>query len=1074
MHSSSNRRIIAPVLGILAALLWMQPVHGQDILICDFQGTAPGQNTPWTGVSYLDSEAAFSGWQRGGTVFGTGLDDAFTVQYNAPTTFRPEEDFAFENDNYIGFTIGPAGAQPLDIANKRIEFTIRRTASWSPPIRFYLCTSTEGFSAHDAIYTSPVLATDDLASNDFMAYTPAGYDALTGDVEFRIYLSGGTGTGPVALEDFRIVHADSVPMDYWCTQAHPDDGSKSDEHCALMGLFMPPAATHTAIQSGEWFAASTWNTGTVPNESARVFIPGGIEVTYTGESDTRIDLLRVNGDLTFATHTSSRLILDSLFGMHSSTLRIGDHLNPVEDDVTVRIIFADNGPIDTGWDYHQLSRGLVTHGAVRIHGAPKTTFLRVAQDPMAGATQLMLEEEPENWSVGDRLVLTGTYYVPDTPVGGGDAIRNDSQDEELTIVAINGTEVTFSPALQHDHDTPRPEFKAYVANFSRNVIFETENHESLPSNQRAHTMFMHNANIDVRYAEFFELGRTDKSFPLDDFALTSTDPYTQQRIYDINGDAVPGLRTNIRGRYSAHFHRSGTDSFTQPALFIGNSVWGSPGWGVVHHDSYAILEDNACYNAFGACFMSETGNEIGSWRRNIAIRSPGRVSHAKEGTQNHDVAQTGSGFWLQGRLVECEGNVAAGAGGQGFMFFLRGVDQLYVHPEIIDRPETGRYQSDLDTNIPIIQHFTNNEAFCAMFGLDIIKANEIQGHDQRSVLEDFVAWEVKWGAELEYTGQYTMTDFLLVGARNGNGYEGINLGNNAVDMVFVRAEIDGFYHGVHYAKINTHGVLADHHYVLIDTTLINNNTDFEVTAPAVFDPATELVLSSGDLPNLPLSLSLGGLTDLHASAAGADRRIRLVGTKSDMLGNTDYPRGHDLYEMSGYYTISRMIYDHGYYQATNGDPRVALIDEIVADRVTGEMLKLTIPFTIDANWGNLDGERYFEAPPTNNRPLAVKDDSRVQMNQDVVIDLLGNDSDADGEALSIVSISTPLNGQVQDLGGGQIEYTPDNDFAGFDGFSYTVMDTSGGTDTARIHVMVDATYEQDTGNAGVSDWISLE
>jgi len=106
---------------------------------------------------------------------------------------------------------------------------------------------------------------------------------------------------------------------------------------------------------------------------------------------------------------------------------------PIAADKRARIIFADRGPIDTNWDPHLLSRGLIAHGAFSMFGAQVTPHLPLAREPRKGDTKLALAQAPVNWKNGDRLVLTGT-------VASGKNGR--SEDEELTILGISGTEVT--------------------------------------------------------------------------------------------------------------------------------------------------------------------------------------------------------------------------------------------------------------------------------------------------------------------------------------------------------------------------------------------------------------------------------------------------------------------------------------------------------------------------------------------------------------------------------------------------------------------------------------------------------
>ncbi len=67
--------------------------------------------------------------------------------------------------------------------------------------------------------------------------------------------------------------------------------------------------------------------------------------------------------------------------------------------------------------------------------------------------------------------------------------------------------------------------------------------------------------------------------------------------------------------------------------------------------------------------------------------------------------------------------------------------------------------------------------------------------------------------------------------------------------------------------------------------------------------------------------------------------------------------------------------------------------------------------------------------------------------------LLGNDTDVDGDTLSIVSVQDAVNGSVA-LVNGKVVFTPAKDFNGTGSFTYTVSDGNGGTDTATVTVGV--------------------
>ena len=71
------------------------------------------------------------------------------------------------------------------------------------------------------------------------------------------------------------------------------------------------------------------------------------------------------------------------------------------------------------------------------------------------------------------------------------------------------------------------------------------------------------------------------------------------------------------------------------------------------------------------------------------------------------------------------------------------------------------------------------------------------------------------------------------------------------------------------------------------------------------------------------------------------------------------------------------------------------------------------------------------------------------------IAVLTNDTDANGDSLSVSSVTQPSNGSVS-LVNGEVNYTPAGNYNGPDSFTYTVSDGKGGTDTATVNLTVNA------------------
>lgn len=92
---------------------------------------------------------------------------------------------------------------------------------------------------------------------------------------------------------------------------------------------------------------------------------------------------------------------------------------------------------------------------------------------------------------------------------------------------------------------------------------------------------------------------------------------------------------------------------------------------------------------------------------------------------------------------------------------------------------------------------------------------------------------------------------------------------------------------------------------------------------------------------------------------------------------------------------------------------------------------------------------------TNTPPVAVDDPASTVVDTEVLISVLANDSDADGDTLSITEVTDPLHGSAA-VESGAIRYTPDSGYVGEDTFNYTVSDGNGGTDVAAVTVTVTA------------------
>ena len=90
----------------------------------------------------------------------------------------------------------------------------------------------------------------------------------------------------------------------------------------------------------------------------------------------------------------------------------------------------------------------------------------------------------------------------------------------------------------------------------------------------------------------------------------------------------------------------------------------------------------------------------------------------------------------------------------------------------------------------------------------------------------------------------------------------------------------------------------------------------------------------------------------------------------------------------------------------------------------------------------------------NEPPSAEDDEAGTAEDQRVVINVLANDTDPDGDSLRVESVSAPAHGMARVASSGGVAYTPDADYHGLDRFTYVVADGHGETAAAAVEVTV--------------------
>ena len=137
----------------------------------------------------------------------------------------------------------------------------------------------------------------------------------------------------------------------------------------------------------------------------------------------------------------------------------------------------------------------------------------------------------------------------------------------------------------------------------------------------------------------------------------------------------------------------------------------------------------------------------------------------------------------------------------------------------------------------------------------------------------------------------------------------------------------------------------------------------------------------------------------------------------------------------------------------------------------------TLTYTPNPNWNGVDTFTYTATDGNggfgsatvtvtvgvvNDPPVANDDTYGTNEDTPVVADVLTNDTDVEGDALSVDSFTQGSNGTVADNGDGTLTYTPNANWNGVDTFTYQASDATDPSNSATVTVTVAPTNDAPT------------
>lgn len=668
-----------------------------------------------------------------------------------------------------------------------------------------------GFLAPQTLDTLPLIVT---SAGQYAGDTlTVDTGALTGPFSYDWRPAGGGGTlstdaayvtsmaQMMTQVECAVTHAGGVsvtpPVRLYMTMS---DAAHNADDQDILGQVPHDETTHlfTGSVSADWDLSENWLGGRIPSHGARVVIPWGTTCRYNIVSKVRLDWMRVDGRIDFATDVDNEMLIETINVTRSGHLTIGSGPSDrVQNGVTSRIIWSaqsyrDYSYVPTDIDLNRApllwSRGMNVQGRIDVWGRHKFHGCLSTEPVLAGATSLTLEKDPIGWEIGDEIYIAG-IEINLAPVHGDPFLH---EDEKRVITGISGRTISWSTSepLLYDHNDKlglRQDIRPLVHMIrGRNVEMISESKNFW---ERGQFTAMHRfAEVDLWDMQFIDMGRTNKIDPsgiVDGNGDFRT--HTDDDVFTVIDTQPLTARSSVFGKYGAHLHHTG--SKTQLAAWGKETpsinrcyVEGTPGWGLVHHACHANLFSNTVHDFFGAGIVAEQGDETGVWSDNITsfctgvstiepytfLRTPKNMQNW--GARHGDSFRYCVGMAYRSRALVVSDNYIANCPFAVDFAHRRGspniIDARDHKRENLDLQSIGRMTSSNVEPTEIeyyeypIQHFNNNIMMGCWMGFFVTKEIAPQFHDAGIRLRHNTVWGcLGRGSLIEYIVNYVIDNW---------------------------------------------------------------------------------------------------------------------------------------------------------------------------------------------------------------------------------------------------------------------------------------------------------------------------
>ncbi|XP_066450287.1 fibrocystin [Eleutherodactylus coqui] len=528
-----------------------------------------------------------------------------------------------------------------------------------------------------------------------------------------------------------------------------------------------------------WSRNSSWPSGFPPRDGDNVTVERG-RTLLLADGTSLLNLLHIKGGKVIFTgsgyvHLQAHYILISDGG----ELQAGTASQPFKGKADITL----HGSASSAPLYPYGVKFLaVRNASISIHGwVPKFISTKLAYPARANDTQLTVMD-PVDWRVGDQFVLCGSNFYG--PV---------KQEELLTVVNVNDTQVSISPPLRYAYDIIDQPIKGeyvslrpLVALLSRDITIQGNLTDEYIS----------------RYKRCQEAGVLDIAecpYETSETTLGSQDlgmVFVAQALKD-----EPSL-VHISGVRFLHAGQAFTQSRCALNIAGSSPMFGSYIRRCVVVNSFArgislsgishfTVEENIFYNIKGhGVIVGEHLEDAIQVKRNLLIRILG-----VNGLSNIETLAAAA-IYIRSPSNAIEENTVCGSG-YGYFYHLS---------------LEGPSQAPLDT-------FRKNTAVsCKRSGFRLHPEYQPPVRDTLTVFQDFTAWESRGGAQIARCGNVSFKDFKIFSCEEF----GINISESAGNLEVSDSLLLGHFDGEE-SRCMTSGIVTPKRYqaAITNTTFIN-------------------------------------------------------------------------------------------------------------------------------------------------------------------------------------------------------------------------------------------------------------